>query len=107
MSAGPKGAKRSIRTARRPRVVIIGAGFGGIDAVIGRKKTDVDVIVIDRRNYHLLQPLLYQVATAGLLRRQVTNLRLQAGRSVAFGLDYGRIYSGRDRSLGRRLDERM
>jgi NADPH-dependent 2,4-dienoyl-CoA reductase/sulfur reductase-like enzyme len=38
---------------RRPRVVIVGAGFGGINAAIGLKSADVDVIVIDRRNYHL------------------------------------------------------
>ncbi len=47
-------------------VVIVGAGFGGLNAakVLARKK--VKVILIDRRNYHLFQPLLYQVATAGL-----------------------------------------
>src|SRR5262245_7512556 len=57
--------------ARRPRVVIIGAGFGGINAAIGLRKADVDVTVIDRRNYHLFQPLLYQVATAGLSPAQI------------------------------------
>jgi NADH dehydrogenase len=57
--------------ARRPRVVILGAGFGGINAAIGLRKADVDVIVIDRRNYHLFQPLLYQVATAGLSPAQI------------------------------------
>jgi NADH dehydrogenase len=57
--------------ARRPRVVIIGAGFGGINAAIGLKRADVDVTVIDRRNYHLFQPLLYQVATAGLSPAQI------------------------------------
>src|SRR5262245_39252804 len=57
--------------AGRPRVVIIGAGFGGINAAMGLRKADVDVIVIDRRNYHLFQPLLYQVATAGLSPAQI------------------------------------
>jgi len=52
--------------ARRPRVVIVGAGFGGLSAARALRKAPVDVTVIDRRNYHLFQPLLYQVATAGL-----------------------------------------
>jgi NADH dehydrogenase len=52
-------------------VVIIGAGFGGINAAMGLRRSDVDVTVIDRRNYHLFQPLLYQVATAGLSPAQV------------------------------------
>ncbi|RWD29841.1 MAG: hypothetical protein EOS34_27220 [Mesorhizobium sp.] len=47
------------------------AGFGGFNAAVGLKKADVDVTVIDRRNYHLFQPLLYQVATAGLSPAQI------------------------------------
>ena len=50
----------------RPRIVIIGAGFGGLSAAIGLKRADADVTLIDRRNHHLFQPLLYQVATAAL-----------------------------------------
>ncbi|MBI2883165.1 MAG: NAD(P)/FAD-dependent oxidoreductase [Candidatus Methylomirabilis oxyfera] len=50
----------------RPHVVIAGAGFGGLYAARSLKDADVRVTVIDRRNYHLFQPLLYQVATAGL-----------------------------------------
>src|SRR6185437_5551572 len=52
--------------AMRPRVVIIGAGFAGLNAAQALAKAPVDVTLIDRRNYHLFQPLLYQVATAGL-----------------------------------------
>src|SRR5439155_39371 len=50
----------------RPTVVIVGAGFGGLRAARALRKTPVDVVLVDRHNYHLFQPLLYQVATAGL-----------------------------------------
>jgi NADH:quinone reductase (non-electrogenic) len=53
-------------TPRRPRVVIVGAGFGGLAAARGLARAPVEVTVIDRHNYHLFQPLLYQVATAAL-----------------------------------------
>jgi NADH dehydrogenase FAD-containing subunit len=52
--------------SRPPRIVIIGAGFGGLTAAAGFAKAQASVTVIDRRNYHLFQPLLYQVATAAL-----------------------------------------
>lgn len=50
----------------RPRVVIVGAGFGGLAAAKRLAGRDVDVILVDRRNHHVFQPLLYQVATAAL-----------------------------------------
>ena len=50
----------------RPRVVIVGAGFGGLEAAKALARADVDVIVVDRHNHHCFQPLLYQVATAAL-----------------------------------------
>src|SRR5438874_12182415 len=49
-----------------PRVVIVGAGFGGLWTAKTLANAPVEVVVIDRQNYHLFQPLLYQVATAGL-----------------------------------------
>ena len=49
-----------------PRVVIVGAGFGGLSAAKALGRSAFDVTVIDQHNYHLFQPLLYQVATAGL-----------------------------------------
>src|SRR5262245_16474913 len=53
-------------TPSRRRVVIIGAGFGGLSAAKRLARAPFDVTILDRRNYHLLQPLLYQVATAAL-----------------------------------------
>ncbi|MGC2241748.1 MAG: NAD(P)/FAD-dependent oxidoreductase [Acidimicrobiia bacterium] len=50
----------------RPRVVIIGAGFGGLNAAKALRRAPVDITIIDRRNFHLFQPLLYQVAAAAL-----------------------------------------
>jgi NADH dehydrogenase len=52
--------------AARPRVLVIGAGFGGLNAAQRLARAPVDVILIDRNNHHLFQPLLYQVATAAL-----------------------------------------
>src|SRR4051794_41914805 len=52
--------------ATRPQVVIVGAGFGGLAAAKRLEGEAVDVVLIDRHNYHTFQPLLYQVATAGL-----------------------------------------
>ena len=50
----------------RAHVIIIGSGFGGIRAAKGLARADVDVTIIDANNFHTFQPLLYQVATAGL-----------------------------------------
>lgn len=49
-----------------PKVIIIGGGFGGLNVAIGLKKAACDLLVIDKSNHHLFQPLLYQVATAAL-----------------------------------------
>jgi NADH dehydrogenase len=53
-------------TASLPHVVIVGAGFGGLQAALALKKAPVRVTIVDRKNHHLFQPLLYQVATAEL-----------------------------------------
>jgi len=53
-------------TAARPRVVIVGGGFAGVAAARALRRADADVVLIDRRNHHIFQPLLYQVATAVL-----------------------------------------
>jgi NADH dehydrogenase len=84
-------------TTPKHRVVIVGGGFGGLLAAQGLNKQPVDVTLIDRRNFHLFQPLLYQVATGGLspaniaaplrsiLRRQ-RNTRVLLGEVNGFDL---------------------
>lgn len=54
------------QAAGRPRVVVLGGGFGGVAAVGALARAEVDITLVDRKNHHLFQPLLYQVATAGL-----------------------------------------
>jgi NADH:ubiquinone reductase (H+-translocating) len=58
-------------SAKRPRIVIIGGGFGGIAAAKALRHCDAEIVVIDRRNHHIFQPLLYQVATAVLAPSEV------------------------------------
>jgi NADH dehydrogenase len=60
------------RERRRPRVVIVGGGFGGLYAARALKRDAVDVLLLDRTNHHLFQPLLYQVATATLAPTDIT-----------------------------------
>jgi NADH dehydrogenase len=73
-----------------PRVVILGGGFGGLSAAHALKHAPVDVLLIDRRNHHVFQPLLYQVATAGLSPGDIASpirwiLRHQANVRVWMG----------------------
>src|SRR5437762_1144475 len=57
--------------AKPHRVVIVGAGFGGLETAFGLKGAAVEITLIDRRNHHLFQPLLYQVATASLATSEI------------------------------------
>src|SRR3954465_7454489 len=60
-------ARPAARSARqKPRIVIVGAGFAGVAAARALRHCDAEVVLIDRRNHHIFQPLLYQVATAVL-----------------------------------------
>lgn len=56
----------ALNLTSKPHIVIVGAGFGGIRAARALAKSDVRITLIDKHNYHLFQPLLYQVSTAGL-----------------------------------------
>jgi NADH dehydrogenase FAD-containing subunit len=74
----------------KPRVVIVGAGFAGLSAAKALARAPVDVTLIDRRNYHLFQPLLYQVATAALSPADIASpirgiLRDQKNATVLLG----------------------
>ena len=55
----------------QPRIIIVGGGFGGLAAAKALRNTPAKVILIDRTNHHLFQPLLYQVATAALMPGQI------------------------------------
>ncbi len=94
-------------TTARPHIVIIGAGFGGLSAVMRLGKVDADVTVIDRRNYHLFQPLLYQVATAALSPADIAApirgiLARQANTNVILGTVTGIDMAGRAVLIGQR-----
>ena len=65
-------ARASDGLAPRLRVVVVGVGHGGLECVQALRREPVDVLVVDRHNYHTFQPLLYQVATAGLDMDDVT-----------------------------------
>lgn len=91
-SAVPPGSSTS---STRPRVVIVGGGFGGLQAARALGGAEVDVTLVDRRNHHVFQPLLYQVATAGLSPGEIASpirwiLRRQPNVTVLLG-DVARI----------------
>src|ERR1041385_556648 len=76
--------------SKRPRVVIVGGGFGGLAAAKALGKAPVQVVLIDRTNHHLFQPLLYQVATSVLAPSQISSpiraiLRKQKNTIVIMG----------------------
>jgi NADH dehydrogenase len=85
-------------TDGRHRVVVVGGGFGGLQATLKLSRADVDVTLIDRRNFHLFQPLAYQVATGALSPSEVAyplrtifkrrrNVRVLLAEAIGFDLD--------------------
>ena len=88
----------SMNSTSRPKVVIVGAGFGGLTAARRIARLPVQVTVVDRKNHHTFQPLLYQVATAGLspgeiaapirwILRSHSNIEVLLEEVVDFNLD--------------------
>jgi NADH dehydrogenase len=87
---------------RRPRVLVLGGGFAGIGAAQKLKKSDAEVVIVDKHDYHTFQPLLYQVAT-GLLEQTAVghpirdlfqehaNTRIHQDRVTAIDLDSRRV----------------
>jgi NADH dehydrogenase len=59
------------RESKPPRIVIVGGGFAGLAAARALRRCDAEIVLIDRRNHHIFQPLLYQVATAGLAPSEI------------------------------------
>jgi len=87
-----------VKTKTLPHVVIVGAGFGGLETAQKLAKAPVQITLIDRQNYHLFQPLLYQVAIAGLVPSQIAyplrtifrkqkNLTFQMGEVTSIDFD--------------------
>jgi len=85
-----------------PHIVIIGAGFGGLYAARGLRHAEADITLVDRHNYHLFQPLLYQVATAALnpsdiaapirsILRKQKNVSVILGEAVAIDAERKRV----------------
>jgi NADH dehydrogenase len=63
--------ENNMNTKKPPHIVIVGAGFGGMEVARRLKNAPVQITLIDRHNYHLFQPLLYQIAIAGLVPSQI------------------------------------
>lgn len=93
-----------------PHVVIVGGGFGGINVAKGLRDVAVRVTLVDQHNYHLFQPLLYQVATASLspadiaspirsVLRQYRNVSVMLGRAVDVDVDHCRLHLADGQSL--------
>ncbi len=100
--------KPSFDVESAPRVVIIGGGFGGLSCASALRKARVSITLIDRGNFHLFQPLLYQVATAALspgdiaapirpLFRDVFNARVLLGSVTGVDLENRRVQIGNQR----------
>jgi NADH:quinone reductase (non-electrogenic) len=94
----------------RAKILIVGAGFGGLEAAKALRRAPCDVTIVDRQNHHCFQPLLYQVATAALSPADVAwpirhILRTQRNATVLMG-DVGGVDTRRAVRLSRDRDRR-
>src|SRR5689334_4472555 len=98
MDSGASNMPQAESFASFPRVVVIGGGFGGLKAALGLAKANVRVLLLDRKNHHTFQPLLYQVALAALSPADISapirsavhgkkNVEVLIGNVVSFDLD--------------------
>ncbi|MCO6510146.1 MAG: NAD(P)/FAD-dependent oxidoreductase [Aridibacter famidurans] len=94
----------------QPKVVIIGGGFGGLEAAKALTNEPIDVTLVDKKNHHTFQPLLYQVATAVLspgqiaspirrILRRASNVEVLLGEATGFDLDKGTVLLKDDLSI--------
>jgi NADH dehydrogenase len=102
VEANSKIDDKTIDGRKLPRVVIVGAGFGGLNAAQALGRANAKITVIDRKNYHTFQPLLYQVATAGLSPGEIAapirsilsshkNVEVLMAEVTGFDLDRGKV----------------
>ena len=76
----------------RPKIVVVGGGFGGLAAIKALKGVDAEITLIDKRNHHLFQPLLYQVATAALSAPDIAEpIRKLLGRYPSVQVLFGDV----------------
>ncbi len=103
------------RPAHGHRVVVVGGGFGGLAAAHALRHADVDITVVDRRNFHLFQPLTYQVATGALTPGEVAaplraifegddNVRVLMGEVTGFDLEQRLVHLDPELPAGHRLE---
>lgn len=85
------------------RVVVIGGGFGGLETVTALRRLPVDVTLIDRHNYHLFQPLSYQVSTAALAPDEIAEPLRAIFRRNQGSPTYGQVASCCSRSRSRNV----
>lgn len=79
-------------TAKKPIVVVVGCGFGGLQAAFELAKLDIELVLIDRTNHHLFQPLLYQVSTAALAPSDIASpIRTLVGRHSNVSVILGEV----------------